>query len=60
MSTLLWVVLPYVVLLVFVLGHVWRWRYDQLGWSTHTSQVLESRLLRPRATGRPAPALMRA
>jgi nitrate reductase gamma subunit len=45
-STLLWVVLPYAVLAVFVLGHAWRWRYDQLGWSTHTSQVLESRLLR--------------
>ena len=46
MSTLLWVVLPYAVLAVFVLGHAWRWRYDQMGWSTHTSQVLESRLLR--------------
>ncbi len=46
MTTLLWGVLPYVVLAVFVLGHAWRWRHDQLGWTTHTSQLLESRLLR--------------
>ncbi|WP_216215280.1 respiratory nitrate reductase subunit gamma [Amycolatopsis aidingensis] len=42
----LWVVLPYVALTVFVLGHVWRWRADQFGWTTHTSQLLESRWLR--------------
>lgn len=46
MRTLVWGVLPYVVLAVFVLGHVWRWRVDQMGWTTHTSQLLESRLLR--------------
>lgn len=46
MNTLLWVLLPYAALTVFVLGHAWRWRTDQFGWSTHTSQLLESRLLR--------------
>lgn len=46
MNTLLWVVVPYAALTVFVLGHAWRWRTDQFGWSTHTSQVLESRILR--------------
>jgi nitrate reductase gamma subunit len=45
-NTLLWVVLPYTALTVFVLGHAWRWRTDQFGWSTHTSQLLESRILR--------------
>lgn len=45
-ETLLWVVLPYAALAVFVVGHVWRWRHDQFGWTTHTSQVLESRILR--------------
>ncbi|MEU0086670.1 respiratory nitrate reductase subunit gamma [Streptomyces sp. NPDC006274] len=43
---LLWVVLPYVVLAVFVLGHVWRYRYDKFGWTTRSSQLYESRLLR--------------
>jgi nitrate reductase gamma subunit len=46
MSLLLWGVLPYVVLAVLVTGTVWRWRYDQFGWTTRSSQVYESRLLR--------------
>lgn len=45
-QTLLWVVLPYVSFAVFVVGHVWRYRYDQFGWTTRSSQIYESRLLR--------------
>ncbi|MFE0510855.1 respiratory nitrate reductase subunit gamma [Streptomyces sp. NPDC058964] len=45
-SILLWVVLPYVALAVFVLGHVWRYRYDKFGWTTRSSQLYERRLLR--------------
>ncbi|MDF3140318.1 MULTISPECIES: respiratory nitrate reductase subunit gamma [unclassified Streptomyces] len=43
---LLWVVLPYVALAVFVLGHMWRYRYDKFGWTTRSSQLYEHRLLR--------------
>ncbi|MFE0965476.1 respiratory nitrate reductase subunit gamma [Streptomyces fungicidicus] len=43
---MLWVVLPYVVLAVFVLGHIWRYRYDKFGWTTRSSQLYERRLLR--------------
>ncbi|MEU1790270.1 respiratory nitrate reductase subunit gamma [Streptomyces sparsogenes] len=43
---LLWVVLPYVALAIFVLGHVWRYRYDKFGWTTRSSQLYERRLLR--------------
>ncbi|GAA5076174.1 nitrate reductase gamma subunit [Thermocatellispora tengchongensis] len=46
MNVALWVVIPYVALTIFVVGHVWRWRVDQFGWTTRTTQVLESRLLR--------------
>jgi nitrate reductase gamma subunit len=46
MSTLLWIVVPYVCLTVFVLGHVWRYRYDKFGWTTRSSQLYENRLLR--------------
>ncbi|WP_433212850.1 respiratory nitrate reductase subunit gamma [Microtetraspora malaysiensis] len=46
MNTVIWIVLPYLCLAVFVGGHVWRWRRDQFGWTTHTSQLLESRILR--------------
>lgn len=43
---ILWVVVPYVALTVFVVGHAWRWKTDQFGWTTHTTQLLESRWLR--------------
>ena len=43
---LLWGALPYVVLAVLVTGTIWRWRYDQFGWTTRSSQLYESRLLR--------------
>jgi len=45
-STFLWVVVPYVCVTVFVLGHVWRYRYDKFGWTTRSSQLYENRLLR--------------
>ena len=43
---LLWVVVPYVALAVFVVGHYWRYRYDKFGWTTRSSQLYERRLLR--------------
>lgn len=43
---LLWVVLPYIALAVFVLGHIWRYRYDKFGWTTRSSPLYERRLLR--------------
>ncbi|MGH3568772.1 MAG: respiratory nitrate reductase subunit gamma [Pseudonocardia sp.] len=46
MSTFLWVILPYVTLTTFVVGHLWRYRYDKFGWTTRSSQMYESRLLR--------------
>ncbi|MEV4225430.1 MULTISPECIES: respiratory nitrate reductase subunit gamma [unclassified Nonomuraea] len=46
LDLLLWVICPYVALTVFVLGHVWRYRYDKFGWTTRSSQLYESRLLR--------------
>ena len=46
LDTFLWVVFPYVCLTVFVVGHWWRYRYDKFGWTTRSSQLYESRLLR--------------
>jgi len=43
---LLWVIVPYVSIAVFVGGHIWRYRYDKFGWTTRSSQLYESRLLR--------------
>jgi nitrate reductase gamma subunit len=42
----LWVIIPYICIATFILGHVWRYRYDKFGWTTRSSQLYESRLLR--------------
>jgi nitrate reductase gamma subunit len=42
----LWVIVPYVCLASFVVGHYWRYRYDKFGWTTRSSQLYERRLLR--------------
>lgn len=45
-NVVFWVAGPYVVTLVFVVGMVWRYRYDRYGWTSRSSQLYESRLLR--------------
>ncbi len=44
-ETLLWIILPYVALAVFVVGHWWRYRTDQFGWTSHSTQLLDRRVL---------------
>ncbi|HET7477801.1 MAG TPA: respiratory nitrate reductase subunit gamma [Dermatophilaceae bacterium] len=46
MTVFLWVIVPYICGATFVLGHLWRYRYDKFGWTTRSSQLYESRLLR--------------
>jgi nitrate reductase gamma subunit len=46
LDVMLWGVLPYVVIAILVVGTLWRWKYDQFGWTTRSSQLYESRLLR--------------
>ena len=46
MSILLWAVLPYVTIAILVVGSIWRYRYDKFGWTTRSSQLYESRMLR--------------
>ncbi|MGW4273873.1 respiratory nitrate reductase subunit gamma [Streptomyces seoulensis] len=41
-----WVILPYLALVTFVVGHIWRWRYDQFGWTSRSTQLQEGRLLK--------------
>jgi nitrate reductase gamma subunit len=41
-----WVILPYLALAVFVVGHVWRWRYDQFGWTSRSTELQERTLLK--------------
>ncbi|GAB3751216.1 respiratory nitrate reductase subunit gamma [Yimella radicis] len=46
MNTFLWVIVPYMCLAIFVVGHWWRYKYDKFGWTTRSSQLYESSLLR--------------
>ena len=44
--TIFWDVVPYVTLAIVAVGTWWRYRYDKFGWTTRSSQLYESRLLR--------------
>ena len=45
-AQLLWVILPYLAIATFVVGHAWRWKRDQFTWTTRSTQLLESRWLK--------------
>ena len=44
-DTFFWMLLPYVALTSFVVGHVWRYRRDGYTWTARSTQLLERRLL---------------
>ncbi len=46
MSVLLWVVFPYLATAILVGGLIWRYRYDKFGWTTRSSQLYETKVLR--------------
>ncbi len=46
LQTFLWVILPYICLTMLIVGTVWRWRVDRFGWTTRSSELHESRMLR--------------
>lgn len=43
---LLWIVVPYVSIAIFILGHIYRYNTDQFGWQAKSSQFLEQKRLR--------------
>ncbi|HET7421671.1 MAG TPA: respiratory nitrate reductase subunit gamma [Candidatus Dormibacteraeota bacterium] len=45
LNELVWVALPYIAIAIFVAGHVWRYRHDKFGWTSRSTQILESRWL---------------
>ncbi|WP_027724952.1 respiratory nitrate reductase subunit gamma [Tuberibacillus calidus] len=36
-----WVILPYLVMVIFIGGHLYRFHYNQLGWTAKSSEFLE-------------------
>ncbi|MCI1749522.1 MAG: respiratory nitrate reductase subunit gamma [Acidipropionibacterium sp.] len=45
-TLLIWVVLPYLSIVLLVGGHIWRYRTDQFGWTSRSSQWNEPAVLR--------------
>lgn len=45
-NNFLWGAFPWLAIAAFFVGIFWRWRTDQFGWTTHSSQIYESKLLR--------------
>lgn len=42
----LWVVFPYICLTVFVVGNIYRYNADQIGWTSKSSELLEKNRLK--------------
>ncbi|MGH7912321.1 MAG: respiratory nitrate reductase subunit gamma, partial [Candidatus Dormibacteraceae bacterium] len=45
LDLLLYAVLPYAAIVLFVAGHIWRYRHDKFGWTSRSTQILEGRWL---------------
>jgi nitrate reductase gamma subunit len=42
---LLWVILPYAAIVTFLVGLWWRYRTDQFGWTSYSTQLFEHKIL---------------
>lgn len=40
-----YLVLPYLAIATFVIGHIWRYRFDHFGWASRSSEIYEKRWL---------------
>ncbi|HLR07730.1 MAG TPA: respiratory nitrate reductase subunit gamma [Bacillota bacterium] len=46
MDGVLWGVIPYIVITIFIGGHIYRYQTDQFGWTTKSSEFLEKKQLK--------------
>ena len=46
MRELIWTAGPYIATMIFIVGMIWRYKFDRYGWTSRSSQMYESRLLR--------------
>ncbi|MGN7760012.1 respiratory nitrate reductase subunit gamma [Paenibacillus sp. 22594] len=42
----LWVIIPYICLVVFIVGHIYRYRRDQFNWTAKSSEFIEKKQLK--------------
>src|SRR5690625_7291659 len=41
----LWVIFPYLCIVIFIVGHIFRYRYDQFGWTAKSNEFIEKKQL---------------
>ncbi len=46
LDVLLWVAFPYIAAASFIAGHLLRYRYDKFGWTSRSSQMYETKILK--------------
>ncbi len=46
MDQFLWVIFPYMCVVVFIVGHVYRYRTDQFNWTAKSSEFIEKKHLK--------------
>jgi nitrate reductase gamma subunit len=46
LDQLLWVIFPYACLVVFIVGHIFRYRQDQFNWTAKSSEFIEKKQLK--------------
>ncbi|MEH7503172.1 respiratory nitrate reductase subunit gamma [Neobacillus drentensis] len=46
MLQFLWVIFPYLMITIFLVGHIYRYNFDQLSWTAKSSEFLEKKSLR--------------
>ena len=44
-NQLLWVIFPYFCIAIFIVGHIFRYRTDQFGWTAKSSEFIEKKQL---------------
>ena len=44
-AILLWAIVPYIAITTFLVGHWWRYRFDQFGWTSGSTQLFEHKIL---------------
>ncbi|MDU0155005.1 respiratory nitrate reductase subunit gamma [Bacillus cabrialesii] len=42
---IIWGIMPYIVLTIFIGGHIYRYQHDQFGWTAKSSELLEKKKL---------------
>lgn len=45
LNQLLWVIFPYACIAIFIIGHIFRFKYDQFSWTAKSSEFVEKKQL---------------